>query len=94
MDKIIRKYEDEGTDKSFRETIEALSTLISHERAEAVREERNEVIDGVISLIEGYFKGLIAIPDPQKTKERLTGYIYALKENGKSVEEYLKEEEK
>jgi hypothetical protein len=42
---------------------------------------RNAVIDEVIKLIEGYFKGLVVIPDPQKTKESLIGYVYALKTN-------------
>lgn len=40
---------------------------------------KGEAIDSCIAIIEEYFKDLIVIPDPQKTKENLIGYFYSIK---------------
>lgn len=61
---------------TFEECVKELTDYITKSN----REAHNSAIDRVMSVIEGYFKGLIAIPDPQKTKESLIGYIYSLKD--------------
>jgi hypothetical protein len=77
-------YADEQFLYDQKGLLEELSTLIQQERA--------DTIDETIAVIEGYFKGLIAIPDPQKTMKSLVGYIYPLKNNVMTIEEYLESE--
>lgn len=78
QEKIIEKYLEifnfgwgSGTPAKCKKTLE-----------EFAEELRTQTLNEVIEKIELYFKGLIAIPDPQATKENL---ILSLKQ--KSEEE-------
>ncbi len=53
--------------------------IVSHARLALLKMsdwQRERDLEEVTHLIESYFKGLVAIPDPQATKESLKTYIF------------------
>ena len=53
--------------------LKELTNLLTQQREQSY----DSGVKSCIQTIEGYFKGLIVIPDPQKTKESLIGYLYS-----------------
>lgn len=70
----IAQAREEGFDehmKSCNVMVERIDELVAEKCQEALTTQQQQIEGRVKEYIEDYFKGLILIPNPQATKERL-----------------------